>query len=105
MLGIGTVAAFAIEGDRAGRGCKGHEQVGTAVDARQAEGAAAGDRIVATGIENHDVEPALRGRHGIDRLRRHHGAALEVSLVLDVLADRDEIVLAIHLDAMTGKIE
>jgi hypothetical protein len=101
MLRIRGVAAFAVERDGARRGGERHEQAAARVDAREAAGGA-GERVVAAGVEHHDVEPVAGRRHLVDHFGGGHRGAPELVAAADLRADRHDVVLAVHLHAVAG---
>ena len=107
MPGIRTVATRpAILRDRARPGCVGDEGSRRAVHPRQAPVAeAASKRVVAAGVQDHDIE-AVAGRFHRPQHRLGVDALVgNLELLANIDAHRNQVILALELDAMPGVIK
>ena len=67
--------------------------------------AAAAERIVATGVENDEIEPGAGALHLAQHRLGVHQLHIDVGFLGQAGFDRREEILAAHLNAMAGIIE
>ena len=70
-----------------------------------ATGLAAGERVVAAGVEDDDVHAVVRLAHAVEQLLHVHRVRHHVGLALDATGDRDEVVVAVDLHPVAGEVE
>ena len=115
--GKGAVAAAAVRRDLIRRGRIGHHfalrradsgqtphSLGIASDARHPSPEPVNHWVVATGIEDHDLDPARALQAGADVVKRHHFVA-QADLILQLRVSWHQVVLPLILQGMTGIVE
>jgi hypothetical protein len=105
--GGGRVAAGAVLRTLAGRCRVGNEGAAGGVHACQSahDATRLGQRVVAAGIQHHDVHLVLRRLHRPQHPAGIEGIGIQVGLGLDVGVHRDQVVVALGLHAMPGVME
>ena len=108
-LGIRTVALIAVERDAARLGRKRNQRSRRGLHlgktARCRTRPVVPEGIVATGVEQHEVDPRagffhlVENSRGADRLRKDVGVAGRMGV------DRNQIVEAVYLHAVAGMVE
>jgi hypothetical protein len=90
-------------------GCRGIGDEGAAgrVHARKPalDAARLGQRIVAAGVQDHDIHLVLRRLHGTQHPAGVEGVGIQVGLGLNVGIYRDQIVRTFRLNPMPGVVE
>ena len=105
---VDTVLTGAVRGDRARRGRKCHERADGGVHGREtARGGAEAprERVVAAGVEDHDVQSVLGAVHLAQHQVHLDPLGRDLVLTRDVRVHRDEKVLTAHLHPVPGEIE
>lgn len=104
-LGVGAVGAFAVLGDAAGTGRIVDQRAARRLDPRQAarnRAEAAGEGIVAAGVEQHQIDAGLRVFHVVEHRLQAEALLRDVLLAFDQRVDRRQVVLAADLQAVAG---
>ncbi|MCY1517586.1 hypothetical protein D9M68_522720 [compost metagenome] len=111
----GRVSPAAVERDIAGLGGKGDQRADAGADLGKsaadrgrsgAHGAGEIDRerIVATGIKQHDIDPGAALHRRQDQVHRHR-LEIEIDMGGELGVDRGKIIFAVHLKTMAGIVE
>ncbi len=108
LSGVESVGSAAIGGHRSGGRCVGNERSGRCVQRRQTlcgTPEAPGIRVVAAGIEDHQVHPIARGFHLGQHPANVHGFILYVFFSADLSLHGDHVVVPLHLHPVSGVVE
>ncbi len=104
-LSVRTVLTVAVCGNLAGCGGVGDQDARGRIHCGQAmidTAHAARERIVAAGIEHHDVQAVARIAHLLDHPVRADGLDFHVAFALYARRRRDQVVAAVELHAVAG---
>ena len=108
LLGVETVPAITIRSRAAGGRGEGHEGSRGCLHLRQATAGApeaAGEGVVAAGVQDDEVDPVLRRVHPGEHSAGIQGLGGHVLFGGDVRTHGDEEIHAPHLHAVTGVVE
>ena len=108
MLGIETVVAAPVGGDRAGRGGEGDDRARGRVHLGEALGVGtetAREGVVAASVEHHDIHPVLGRVHFLQHEIGAHRLILDLVLAFNIAPDRNKIIATLHLHAVAGVVE
>ena len=108
MLRVQAVLPAAVAGHRTGRCGKGHQGADRRIHLRQAGRAgaeAARKRVVAAGVQNHDVGAIAGSFHLVQHGLGVHGGIGHLVLAFDRRSHRDQVVAALDLHAVAGVVK